>query len=217
MKARRLWHEPAAQPNQFLPDAVCEDIRRLGLVAPGAELRPYGALPLFAGSGMAIPPAQAQLVVHLTARRNWQTKQWPIPNWVELLERLAQSGERVVCVGSAGEAGAIGDALRGLSEKALSLVRVETGLTLAALERLIAANRGVVCHNSGVMHIAAALQKPTVVLNGSSPRFWWPSMPWVRNLSFTAAPLSAEQVLAAVREHISGGDQPRDNETASRL
>jgi len=52
---------------------------------------------------------------------------------------------------------------------------------------------GVICHNSGVMHLAAMLGKTTLALTGSSATFWRPPYAHVTNLSSGACNLACNQ------------------------
>lgn len=221
MKARRIWAQPGQHADQFLPEVLALDAQRLGLVPSAAP--PYGTLPLFvAPPPQARPPAGRYLVVHLTARPHWHAKQWPLERWAALLEQLAGAGIPVLCLGTPDEAAAIDAALERVAPAARTLVRIETALALSDVERIIAHSAGVVCHNSGIMHIAVALQRPTVVLTGSSARFWRPTLPWVLNLDSGRCGLACNQhdcpvpffdarcirdlglaeVFAAVRRHV---------------
>lgn len=187
-----IWSRPGGGPHEFIGDTLWRDVVSLGLADPSEAPQPYGTRPLFAGLAPEPPPIGAPyLVAHLTARPHWQAKQWPGPLWREVLRRvLAETPLHVVCVGTAPEHDAIAAQLAGLDA---SRLRLETGLSLPQLEQRVLSSVGVICHNSGVMHVAAALRKPTVALAGSSPRWWWPSMPWVLSLTSGRCGLECNQ------------------------
>lgn len=86
-------------------------------------------------------------------------KQWPIERFANLARRL--EGEVQACVlGSAGDA-VLGEAIA----KGVTQVRNRCGTaTIRQSMALIATADLVLCHSSFVMHIAAAFDKPTVLL-----------------------------------------------------
>jgi hypothetical protein len=173
--ARRLWLSRPRAADQFVADVVCADVAALGL-ATGA-VAPYGRLPLFRAPDVAPVPSGA-LLVHPGSRSNWHTRRWPTQRWIELLQALRRETDTpIVAVGTAAERDildALCAAVPGLSAHSeLSLAQLEAGLARAAL---------VVCTNSGVMHLALAHRRPTLVLTGASARFWRPPYPQVRNL-----------------------------------
>lgn len=195
MRAKRVWSEPGVAPDQFIPEVVCLDVHRLGLAQPGEQVAPYGGAPLFVSSGTPLAPLpKPYLAVHLTARPHWEAKQWPVERWVEWLARfLAATSWDLVCLGSAEEADAIRGAVQALVPALQPRVHVETSLPLDQVEQRIAQSEGLVGHNSGLMHVALALQKRTVVLTGSPARFWRPRAPSALNLTSGLCGLACNQ------------------------
>jgi heptosyltransferase-3 len=100
------------------------------------------------------------------------TKQWSPGNFARVAEHLAEKGLAVVAVGSPGEKATL-DSL-----KAASGVPVETwsNLSLPEITALASIAKVFVGNDSGIAHIAAAVQTPTVVIFGSSNRVHW--RPW---------------------------------------
>jgi heptosyltransferase-2 len=110
-------------------------------------------------------------------------KQWPLGHFAELGRKLASDGFRIVISGSAKDtpaaeqiAGEIGTAAQSLAGKT----------TLGQAIDVLSLASGVVSNDSGLMHVAAALQRPTVALFGSSSELVTPP------LSRTAVILSRE-------------------------
>jgi ADP-heptose:LPS heptosyltransferase len=164
----------------FVADGIVEDMVALGLADQTPS--PYGSLPIFTGapvSGVG-EPTSAYLLLHPGSRSDWQTKSWPKARWRALIENLCGAGWPLELVGTAAER----DGLESLLPRrvAAGTVDLHTDGSLARLEHQIAHAAGVICHNSGIMHLALAYRRPTVVLTGSSSRQWRASYPQVFNL-----------------------------------
>ena len=99
-------------------------------------------------------------------------KRWPHYHYATLAQKLIESGYQIALFGSAKDHEA-GEQIRAaLQEDArdFCLNRRKTQLEQAVI--LIAACRAVVSNDSGLMHVAAALNKPLIALYGpSSPDF----------------------------------------------
>ncbi|MBJ7223412.1 MULTISPECIES: ADP-heptose--LPS heptosyltransferase RfaF [unclassified Brenneria] len=100
-------------------------------------------------------------------------KRWPHYHYATLAQKLIERGYQVVLFGSASDQAAGEDIRQALTEKAQQHCANLAGKT--ALEQavvLIAACHAVVSNDSGLMHIAAALNRPLIALYGpSSPDF----------------------------------------------
>ncbi len=164
----------------FVADAIAEDVVALGLA--DRHPPPYGSRPIFPEirEAPSRPPEEPYLVLHPGSRSDWQTKCWPMVRWQALLETLSACGWRMLVVGTAEERETLAPLMTGRSRA--ERVSLHTDWPLARLERYIAGAAGVICHNSGVMHLALAYRRPTVVLTGSSARHWRAAYPEVFNL-----------------------------------
>ena len=92
-------------------------------------------------------------------------KRWPAGHFAALARRLADRGAAVWMIGSEGDR-PIAEEIARLSEgRAISLCG-RTGLGSAV--DLMSAAELVVSNDSGLMHVAAALEKPLIALYGSS-------------------------------------------------
>lgn len=96
-------------------------------------------------------------------------KRWPAEYFAELAGALHASGNAIWLIGSTKDAPVCAT----IAERAGAACRNLCGRsTLAQAIDLLASARCVVTNDSGLMHIAAALDQPTVALFGSSsPRF----------------------------------------------
>jgi lipopolysaccharide heptosyltransferase II len=100
------------------------------------------------------------------------TKQWSPENFARLAEYIATKGLSVVAVGSKAER----DVLASLRAEANVPITTFDDLTLPEITALASKARIFVGNDSGIAHIAAAVQTPTVVIFGSSNRAHW--RPW---------------------------------------
>ncbi len=93
-------------------------------------------------------------------------KQWPAEHFAALARRYHEEGKQVWIFGSKKDAVTIANQLNELSGNVCVNLCGETGLDEAI--DLLGLSELVVCNDSGLMHVAAALQRPLVALYGSS-------------------------------------------------
>lgn len=162
---------------QALPLMV-ERFVSLALPAEKAKQKPNWQLPaMVAGNviGDLNPPLMTdqQRLILCPGAEFGPAKQWPVSHYAELAEHFLQQGWQVLIMGSkadkkvAGEiVGAVGKELRG------QLFNVAGKTQLAEAIDLLATANQVVSNDSGLMHIAAALNKPLLAIYGpTSPAF----------------------------------------------
>lgn len=140
---------------------------------PGAPLRRPVASPRLASSpeqqmhvraALGLP-ATGRPVVFCPGAEYGPAKRWPARHFATLANALRERGHDVWLLGSAKDAEA-GEAIRHLAPEACRNLCGITTLDQAI--DLIAQSELVVCNDSGLMHIAAALDRPLVALFGSS-------------------------------------------------
>lgn len=188
--AAHIWSVQHPDADVFIGEQVSADIRALGLLGPGVSAAPYG------GAWDEVPagPEQDYLVFHPGAKPRWETTRWPHGHWQELIRRvLAESMLDIQLVGTDSERELLDSLVAGLPDALRTRVRIGTQLSLQGLGKALMASRGVVCHNSGVLHLAAMLGRPTVAVTGSSARSWRPPYPHVANVSSGACELACNQ------------------------
>ena len=100
-------------------------------------------------------------------------KRWPPRHFADLARRLAGLGYAVWLVGSASDAATGAEISRHAPGAVLDLCG---HTTLAEAIDVLDAARIVVSNDSGLMHVAAALQKPLVALYGSSSPAYTPPL-----------------------------------------
>ena len=99
-------------------------------------------------------------------------RRWPAERFAAVVRALADRGLRVVLTGTAAEAGLAREVAGRLSRPCVDLCgRTELG----ALGVLLGRARLLVCNDTGVSHVAAALRLPSVVIStGDNPARWAP-------------------------------------------
>ena len=154
-------------------------LRRIG-IQPGEEERKLLLVPgedaersvedLLAGQGLA-----ARGFIHFHPGSRWKFKCWPAERAVALLDALVQRGERVVLTAAPDE-----QELEMIAEirkhAGARIVDFSGKLTLKQLAALSARAKLFIGVDSAPMHIAAAMQTPTVALFGPSGELEW--APW---------------------------------------
>lgn len=116
------------------------------------------------------PPVSGRYWVVLSGgKSDFVTKHWIYRRWQQVVNILRNYGLRFVQVGGVGVVG-----------KTVHFhPRLENTLCLAGfttvrdMARLIYHAEGVICNITGAMHIAAALEKPCVVIGGGREEWWW--------------------------------------------
>ena len=104
-------------------------------------------------------------------------KRWPTRHFATLADQLIRRGYAVWLLGSAKDQ-AIGDDIVGLASATPAPVNLCGRTALTQAIDLIATSTVVICNDSGLMHVAAALDRPLVALYGSSsPGFTPPLSP----------------------------------------
>jgi len=110
-------------------------------------------------------------------------KRWPARHFAALADELTQRGYAIWLLGSAKDKAIGEDIIRLTSDP--GAVRNLCGTTsLTQAIDLIAASNFVVCNDSGLMHVAAALDRPLIAVYGSSsPTFTPPLSPRAQIIS----------------------------------
>jgi ADP-heptose:LPS heptosyltransferase len=118
------------------------------------------------------PDADRQPYVCVHAGAQLASRRWDPRRFAAVADAIAASGRTVVLTGSALEAGLVGDIAACMEHAPLNLSGRTTLWTLGAL---IEGAESVVCNDTGVSHIAAALGTESVVIScGSDPARWAP-------------------------------------------
>jgi ADP-heptose:LPS heptosyltransferase len=136
---------------------------RLGLPRQGTQLefplRPHDRLAL-QQQWPAVDDAQPYVVVHPGARL--ASRRWMPASFASVADRIAARGWRVVLTGGEAEEGLTAEVRGLMKHPAVDLAGVTDLWTLGALIERAAL---LVCNDTGVSHIAAALATPSVVIS----------------------------------------------------
>jgi len=165
-------HRPDEAVSLHATQALLRPLDILGL--SDADPRPRLILP-----GPAEPSAVKRLAAHPGS--GGAQKNWPEPKWAELLNRLAATTDwHFLLIGGEAE----GERCQRL---AASLppdrIRLAQNLPLVELAQTMRSCGAFIGHDSGVTHLAAALDLPGLVLWGpSNPAVWRPMSDRIRLL-----------------------------------
>ncbi|MEW2578580.1 glycosyltransferase family 9 protein [Streptomyces syringium] len=154
------WHEDEHERARW-----CRLLRWYGTPADPADLR----IPPPQGPS----PAPGALVIHPGA--DAPARRWPPGRFATVARALHRAGHRVVLTAGAGE----GPLAHRIAEEAglpaTAVLGGTTDLPFPRLAALVAHARAVLVGDTGLAHLATALDTPSVVLFGPvAPRLWGP-------------------------------------------
>ena len=153
--------------------ATCEPLRELGW---------NGTVPMpVINIGRVVPGPYVCLFPDCKPDRAWWVKHWHKDRWVELSRRVRAAGHVPVLVSDDPESTVWAREGRALDLGGLTSLRDAAGI--------IAGSRAVIGIDNGLIHIAAALRVPVVVLWG--PASWVKNMPIGGGLIMKVGPTSA--------------------------
>lgn len=140
-------------------------------IANGAE--PRVTMP---ASDATAPLAEAAdlVVFHLWAsgQRSW-LREWPEARWIELAQRLARPGTVFAITGAASDLPRTEPFVQALEAAGLEATAFVGTDGFWSLARMLQRARVVVSVNTGVMHLAAIVEAPTVSINGPNRNGRW--------------------------------------------
>ena len=198
----------------FDPDEIfASNLRRAGvrhLIAGSAKItgeehaarqlaRPLEKLALYLEDAAAwiLPNDEKAIDPNLTAIHpgsGSETKNWPLPRFVELAQRLLVQDEkqRLLLIGGEADFNRLGVLAAALPNKRYEIAE---NLPLIALARELRSCALFLGHDSGISHLAAALGIPSVLLYGpTDPVIWAPQNPQVRVLRAASGKLESIEV-----------------------
>jgi heptosyltransferase-2 len=144
------------------PAACASDRPRLSL---GADQLTQGLIELGQAMGMPGPVVRGGFHVFATGAEYGPAKRWPTQHWADLAARLHKP---VLLLGSGKEAPGCQDIVDAAGAHGHNLYNLAGKTSLNTAFAAIAAAESVVTNDSGLMHVAAALDVPQVAIFGSS-------------------------------------------------
>ena len=139
----------------------------LGLAGIPVEDKPKSRLNV--SSKLQVPSSKFALLHPVAA---FDTKQWATENFARAAEFLSKKGFQIVAVATKKER----EILEKLQKLSKVPIQIFDDLSLPEITALAAKAEIFVGNDSGIAHIAAAVNTPTVVIFGSSNRTHW--RPW---------------------------------------
>lgn len=182
-------------PDQFCPDAdrflphrtVTHEVWRylslvrfLGAMPQGEELDYFVAeedeARLHELEEVRMLSAEPFVCIHPGARAAFRC--WPTSEFAGVADRLAELGYSIVITGSKGERALADSVARLMRHPSVNLAGRTSLRTLAAL---IKKSKLLICNDTGVSHLAVALQVPSVVVFTRSEFLGWPPLNRLRH------------------------------------
>ena len=163
------WPDDLPEPERYLAlmSALGADTTERHLSFPLSDRDGDEYASLAAAHGIE---AQRLVLVHPGAQL--PSRRWPAARFAEVADRLAADGWQIAITGTAAEASLTGEVLGAMTAPALHLAGATS---LGGLAALVAHARLVVCNDTGISHIAAAVATASVVIaSGSDTRRWAP-------------------------------------------
>ena len=152
-----------------------QQLALLGFVGVPVEDRPRSrlvvtgeALDHLKARGVCIDEVYA--LFHPTAA--FATKEWPVENFARTAEFLHEKGLKTIAIAAKNEK----DVLKKLTAESNVPISIFNGLSLPEITALASRAKLFVGNDSGIAHIAAAVNTPSVVIFGSSNIHHW--RPW---------------------------------------
>lgn len=151
-----------------------QQLALLGYVGVPVEDRPKTRLTISttAGTLLAAKYSSDKPYALLHPASLFKTKQWPTENFARIVEYLAEKDIESVAVASKRER----DVLEELRSLSRAPIVIFDDLSLPEITALASGASVFVGNDSGIAHIAAAVNTPVVVIFGSSNRNHW--RPW---------------------------------------
>lgn len=189
---RRLTsHFVAMAPQLHIVDCYLQFAGALGLATEPALVPPRVGGRAAASVLPRLPVPGPLVVVNVNAGETSLLRRWPPERFAEVAERLAGAGATLAFVGSAAERPYVQSVLGRLSPAAALRSWNGAGeLSPEDLVALLAEARLVLSNDSGPLHLAASLGRPTLSLFGpETPRRYGPRGPGHR-IFYEALPCS---------------------------
>ena len=158
--------------NRHMVEVNLDALRRIG-IQPGVNERWVQFVPGHEAEQRIAALGLPAAFVHMHPASRWTFKCWPAERNAQLADRLAAEGHPVVLTSAPNETAFIDEIIGQAASKPLNLAGQ---LSLKELGALTARARLFIGVDSMPMHLAAAMETPTVALFGPSSEHEW--APW---------------------------------------
>lgn len=168
--ARMVWPDHLPEIQRYLAllrFAGLENARDTDLEFPCSAADESEAQRLVRRYGLA---SHKLVLIHVGARL--ASRRWPLARFAQIAQRLHQAGWQIALTGTACERAMTAE----LQQRAGIPLADLSGMTkLGSLAALVRMSRLLVCNDTGISHIAAAMKTPSIVVAcGSDPGRWAP-------------------------------------------
>lgn len=142
-------------------------------------------------------------------------RRWPVERFAAVGRTLADRGLTVVLTGTSAEAGLTAEVARAIGRRCVDLA----GQTdLGSLGALVSGMRLLVCNDTGISHVAAALRVPSVVIStGDNPARWAPVDASLHRVLCHDSGVAVDEVLGQALELLDAKPTARDHLPGGRL
>ncbi len=170
----RFYTHSAKVTNAFydshhITDTYLELLRPLGVPIQSHEVRLVPLAPAFAVARKIIPRGGRKVLLHPGSRSPFRV--WPAERFAAVADRLQDElGAQVFLVAGPAEQELVGE-IR--SHAKTHLVALDRAFSVGQFAALLAQFDAFLCHDSGPMHIAAAVGTPVVALFSSQNATIW--------------------------------------------
>ncbi|HBU69403.1 MAG TPA: hypothetical protein DEE98_03360 [Elusimicrobia bacterium] len=105
--------------------------------------------------------------VHFNASDLSIERRWPYENFIKLINRLVEDYNlKIIFIGSKSESGSVGEIVRAIGGKSSAVLNFAGKLSITQLARLFELSKLVISNDSGPLHLAVAMETPTVSFFG---------------------------------------------------
>jgi len=169
------WPRHGSEVSRLMQLVSCLDAggsppASLDLIHPVVEPDRAAVRELLRAQGL--PPGHGRGWVCVHAGSKWASRRWPTARFAAVAKALAERGHAIVLTGTAAER-ALAQGIRQQVPQAIDLCGLTDLWTLGAV---IEGARLLLCNDTGVSHMAAALKVPSVVIScGSDVARWAPA------------------------------------------
>lgn len=131
-----------------------------------------------------------------------EARRWPAERFAAVADALSAWGMQVVVTGTAQEA-EISDRVIAQMNRPELVVDLTGKTGLGGLAALLKGSRLLVCNDTGVSHLAAALEVPSVVIfSASDPKRWAPENDVLHRALIGGLEVTPQQVLESIQAYL---------------